>query len=121
MLGAGAPKQCKYEYNVSTVPEYLDLCQRLTRWGEAGVYGFLPHLDSRPAAQLLLQSITTEARQQMIFRQFQGLFPMPVYFEVGIPQAFAWTLLAPYITECPAGSSKLARLPIHALGQHRTV
>lgn len=33
-------------------------------WGEAGVYGFLPHLDSRPAAQLLLQAITTEARQQ---------------------------------------------------------
>ena len=51
---------------------------QLTRFGESGVYGFLEHLDSRAAAELLLQSITTEARQQMIFRQFEGLFPMPV-------------------------------------------
>jgi len=27
---------------------------------------------------------------------------MPVYFETGIPQAWAWTLLAPYIVSCPA-------------------
>jgi hypothetical protein len=45
------------------------------------VYGFLPHLDSRPSAQLLLQSITTEARQQMAYRQLAGAFPMPVWFE----------------------------------------
>ncbi|OXG26218.1 hypothetical protein C360_06819 [Cryptococcus neoformans Bt15] len=105
MLGAsGAPKQCTYNYSTAfeTVPEYIDFCQRLTRWGEAGVYGFLPHMDSRPAAQLLLQSITTEARQQMIFRQFEGLFPMPVYFEVGVPQSFAWHLLSRYITSCPS-------------------
>ena len=54
------------------------LIPQLTRWGESGVYGFLEHLDSRAAAEMLLQSITTEARQQMIFRQFSGLFPMPV-------------------------------------------
>lgn len=23
-----------YQYNVSTVPEWIDLCQKLTRWGE---------------------------------------------------------------------------------------
>lgn len=26
---------------------------------------------------------------------------MPVYFEVGVPQAFSWTLLSRYITSCP--------------------
>lgn len=56
----------------------------------------------------MLQSITTEARQQMIFRQFTGLFPMPVWFEVGIPQSWAWTLLAPYISSCPANTTRLA-------------
>lgn len=56
----------------------LTLFAQLTRWGESGVYGFLEHLNSRAAATLLLDSITTEARQQMIFRQFEGLFPMPV-------------------------------------------
>ncbi|CED85588.1 hypothetical protein [Phaffia rhodozyma] len=104
----GAPKQCTYKYNFTTVPEFVDFCQRLTRWGESGVYGFLPHLDSRPAAQLLLQSISTEARQQMIFRQLSGLFPMPVYFEAGIPQTFAWTLLSPYIVSCPAENTPIA-------------
>ena len=86
----------------------------VTRFGESGVYGFLPHLDSRPSAQILLQSITTEARQQLIFRQFQGLPPFPVDFETGIPQSYAWTLLSPYIKSCPKVSpnSSLTRRPM---------
>ncbi|KAI5816477.1 stress response protein Rds1 [Pyronema omphalodes] len=108
ILGPNAPRQCEYQYPFQTVPEFIDFCQKLTRWGESGVYGFLEHLDSRAAAQLLLQSITTEARQQMIFRQFEGLFPMPVWFETGVPQSFAWTLLAPYIKSCPAENPRLA-------------
>lgn len=108
ILGAAAPPQCTYNYPFTTVREYVDFCQRLTRFGESGVYGFLGHLDSQAAATLLLQSITTEARQQMIFRQFNGQFPMPVWFEVGIPQSWAWTLLAPYISSCPANTTRLA-------------
>ena len=108
ILGAEAPVQCTYNYPYTTVREFIDFCQKLTRFGESGVYGFLNHLDSREAGQLLLQSISTEARQQMIFRQFNGLFPMPVWFEVGIPQSWAWTLLAPYISSCPANQTRLA-------------
>ncbi|PPQ96315.1 hypothetical protein CVT26_005678 [Gymnopilus dilepis] len=102
ILGEHAAKQCTYQYPFNTVREFIDFCQKLTRFGESGVYGFLEHLNSRDAATLLLQSITTEARQQMIFRQFEGLFPMPVWFEVGITQSMAWTLLAPYLVTCPA-------------------
>lgn len=47
--------------------------QRVTRFGESGVWGFINHLDSREVGQLLAQSIATEARQQMIFRQMSGL------------------------------------------------
>ena len=108
ILGAAAPVQCNYNYPFTTVREFIDFNQKLTRFGESGVYGFLNHLDSREAGQLLLQSISTEARQQMIFRQFDGLFPMPVWFEVGIPQSWAWTLLAPYISSCPANQTRLA-------------
>ncbi|KXN86089.1 Protein rds1 [Leucoagaricus sp. SymC.cos] len=54
-------------------------------------------ISTRAAAQLPLRSITTEARQQQIFRLFEGLFPMPVWFEAGITQSIAWTPLAPYI------------------------
>lgn len=108
MLGAQAPVQCTYNYPYTTVREFVDFCQKLTRFGESGVYGFINHLDSREAGQLLLQSISTEARQQMIFRQFDGLFPMPVWFETGIPQSWAWTLLAPYISSCPANQTRLA-------------
>lgn len=107
MLGDNAPKQCTYNYPSMNVREYIDFSQKLTRWGESGVYGFLNHLDSREVGQLLLQSITTEARQQMIFRQFNGQFPMPVWFECGIPQSWAWTLLAPYISSCPADQQQL--------------
>jgi len=95
-------ERCTYKYDFDTVRDFVNFCQRLTRWGESGVYGFLPHLDSRASAQLLLQSISTEARQQLIFRQFSGAFPMPVYFETGISQAMAWSLLSRYIVSCPA-------------------
>jgi hypothetical protein len=108
ILGEAAPKQCSYNYPFTTVHEYIDFCQKLTRFGESGVYGFLGHLDSREVATLLLQSITTEARQQMIFRQFEGLFPMPVWFETGVPQSWAWTLLAPYVSSCPENQTRLA-------------
>ncbi|KAF8972148.1 Rds1 protein [Flammula alnicola] len=107
ILGEGAAKQCTYQYPFETVREFVDFCQKLTRFGESGVYGFLEHLNSRDAAQLLLQSITTEARQQMIFRQFEGLFPMPVWFEAAITQSMAWTLLAPYIVSCPAENPRI--------------
>ncbi|KIV88996.1 hypothetical protein PV10_08617 [Exophiala mesophila] len=108
ILGPAAPPQCTYNYPFTTVREFVDFNQKLTRFGESGVYGFLGHLDSRESATLLLQSITTEARQQLIFRQFGGLFPMAVWFEAGIPQSWAWTLLAPYISECPANTTRLA-------------
>ncbi|KAI1264311.1 hypothetical protein F5Y18DRAFT_390070 [Xylariaceae sp. FL1019] len=107
ILGPQAPRQCTYNYPVNNVREYIDFNQKVTRWGESGVFGFLEHLDSRESAQLLLQSISTEARQQMIFRQFEGLFPMPVWFEIGIPQSWAWTFLAPYISSCPYNQTRL--------------
>lgn len=62
MLGPEAPAQCTYNYPATNVREFIDFCQKLTRWGEAGVYGFLEHLNARDVAQMLLQSITTEAR-----------------------------------------------------------
>jgi hypothetical protein len=107
ILGAHAPQQCSYVYPYTNVIEFIDFAQKLTRFGEAGVYGFLAHLDSREAATLLTQSITTEARQQLIFRQFEVLFPMVEWFEVGIPQSWAWTLLAPFISSCPENQTRL--------------
>jgi len=107
LLGPRASKPCNYTYPFQTVAEFIDFCQIVTRFGESGVYGFLPHLDSRPAAQILLQSIATEARQQMAFREFEGLFPMPFYFVPGITQSMQWTLLAPHVTECPAENPRI--------------
>lgn len=108
MLGHTAPPQCTYNYPYTTVREFVDFCQRLTRFGETGVWGFINHLDSREVGQLLAQSIATEARQQMSFRQMSGLKPMNVWFEAGIPQSWAWTYLAPYIASCPANTTRLA-------------
>jgi len=108
MLGQAAPVQCTYDYPFTTVREFVDFNQRLTRWGESGVWGFINHLDSREVGQLLAQSIATEARQQMIFRQMTGLHPMPVWFETGIPQSWQWTFLAPYISSCPENITRLA-------------
>lgn len=37
MLGPKAPLQCTYKYNFNTVSEFIDLNQKLTRFGESGV------------------------------------------------------------------------------------
>ena len=108
MLGERAPKQCYYDYPYQTVREWVDFMQRLTRFGESGVWGFINHLDSREVGQLLAQSIATEARQQMIFRQMSGLTPMDVWFENGYPQSWSWTMLAPYVSYCPENTTRLA-------------
>ncbi|KAL4916128.1 ferritin-like domain-containing protein [Aspergillus aurantiobrunneus] len=108
MLGEAAPKQCVYDYPYTTVREWVDFMQRVTRFGESGVWGFLSHLDSREVSQMLSQSIAIEARQQMVFRQMSGLAPMPVWFENGWPQSWQWTMLAPYISSCPEGTTRLA-------------
>jgi hypothetical protein len=108
MLGETAAPQCTYDYPFRTVREFIDFNQKLTRWGESGVWGFINHLDSREVAQLLSQSIATEARQQLSFRQMLGLPPMPVWFEAGIPQSWSWTYLAPYISSCPQNTTRLA-------------
>jgi len=120
MLGEAAPVQCTYNYPYTTVREFVDFNQRLTRYGESGVWGFINHLDSREVGQLLAQSIATEARQQMSFRQMSGLHPMPVWFETGIPQSWAWSFLAPYISSCPANITRLAWQnfpPLHVVNQ----
>ncbi|KAK5108372.1 hypothetical protein LTR62_008402 [Meristemomyces frigidus] len=108
MLGETAPPQCTYDYPFTNAREFVDFNQLLTRFGESGVWGFINHLDSREVGQLLAQSIATEGRQQMIFRQMSGLHPMPVWFETGIPQSWAWTFLAPYISSCPENITRLA-------------
>jgi hypothetical protein len=107
MLGAAAPKPCSYSYPFDTVPEFIEYAKKNTRYGESGTYGFLPHMDSGAAASLVQASIATEARQQAIFRQFQGLFVMPVNFIVATPQSWQWTLLAPDIAWCPANQTRL--------------
>ncbi|PVI07347.1 hypothetical protein DM02DRAFT_637994 [Periconia macrospinosa] len=108
MLGETAAPQCTYNYPFTTVREFIDFNQKLTRWGESGVWGFINHLDSREVGQMLSQSIATEARQQMSFRQMLGLHPQPFWFSTGIPQSWAWTYLAPYISSCPQNTTRLA-------------
>ncbi|CAE7216574.1 hypothetical protein PTNB73_08041 [Pyrenophora teres f. teres] len=108
MLGETAPPQCTYNYPYRTVREFIDFNIKVTRFGESGVWGFLAHMDSREVATLLSQSIATEARQQISFRQMMGLPPMPVWFETGIPQSWQWTYLAPYISSCPENTTRLA-------------
>lgn len=107
IIGPHANKPCKWKWPFKTVGEFINFCQWLTRWGESSVYGFLEHLDSRESAQLILQSITVEARQQMIFRQLQGLHAMPEWHEAAITQSMHWSIFVNYIESCPEENEHL--------------
>ncbi|KAM5456731.1 putative conserved fungal protein [Microsporum audouinii] len=101
ILGESAPEPCAYNYPFKTAYEFLDFSQKITAVAQSTVYNFLPHLDSRETAMLVLQLVATTARQHMVFRQFEALQPMPVWFEAGVPQSWGWSLLAPFISSCP--------------------
>ncbi|KAH1975466.1 hypothetical protein KXW88_009586 [Aspergillus fumigatus] len=90
-----------------TVREFIDFNVKVTRWGESGTWGWLSHLDSKEVATLVVEAEAIEARQQSIFRQLLGLQPMPIWFAAGIPQSWHWTLLAQYISSCPANNTRL--------------
>ncbi|WEW59614.1 hypothetical protein PRK78_005091 [Emydomyces testavorans] len=107
ILGRTAPTRCSYRFPFTTLLEFVDFTQKVSKVIESAAYGFVPHLDARATAQLLLQAISITGRQQLLLRQFEGLLPAPVWFEIGIPQSWAWTLLAPYINFCPGNNPRL--------------
>lgn len=106
-LNTTSPYNCTYSYPFSTVREFIDFARLVTRYGESGTIGFLGHLDAQDSAALINDAIQTEGRQQMIFRQWQGLFPMPFWFTTSITQSMQWTLLAPYIATCPIDTPRV--------------
>lgn len=73
-----APQGCNYSFPFETPEEFVDLSMKVTRTGESGVLGFIEHLDSRAGASSLGAAVFVESRQQMAFRQLEGLFPFPV-------------------------------------------
>ncbi|KAF2768242.1 hypothetical protein EJ03DRAFT_352326 [Teratosphaeria nubilosa] len=108
MLGwEAARKQCQYDYPFTNVREYIDFMAKMTRWGEAGNWGFMPHLDCRECAGLLTQAEAIEARQVSVFRQMLGLHPMPIWFAPGIPQSWHWTFISQYIASCPSNDTRV--------------
>ena len=73
-----ASKPCTYAYPFGNVRDFIDFSDKITRIGESGALGFLSHLNSPAAASLMSETLTVEARQEMVLRQMEGLFPMPV-------------------------------------------
>ncbi|KAH8798605.1 hypothetical protein F5884DRAFT_825415 [Xylogone sp. PMI_703] len=79
MLGPAAPQPCTYRYPFTTVRGFIDYSQKNTRYSKSGTLRFLAHLNSRPAADLISQTITS----------------------------WQWTLLALDIVSCPANQTRL--------------
>ncbi|GJJ08378.1 hypothetical protein Clacol_002592 [Clathrus columnatus] len=99
-----ATQPCNYSYPFNDVRGFIDFSQIVTRYGESGTVGFLAKMNSRESSQIINQAINVEARQQMAFRQFEA---MPFDFIPSITQSMQWSLLAPYITECPSSNPRI--------------
>ncbi|KAA1466918.1 hypothetical protein DENSPDRAFT_60074 [Dentipellis sp. KUC8613] len=108
ILSPNISQPCNYTFPEFTdVRAFIDYSQKITRVGESGTLGFLSHLDAQDVAQLLLQTVAVESRQQNIFRQLEGIFPLPSAFVPVITQNMQWTLLAPIISTCPVGNPNI--------------
>ena len=52
---------------------------------------------------------SSPCRKSILAKNLTGFTDfLSVWFETGIPQSWAWTLLAPYISSCPANQTRLA-------------
>jgi hypothetical protein len=79
MLGLNnASKPCTYAYPFTNVRDSIDFLNKIMHIGESNVLGFLAHLHSRVAPNLVAEAITIESKQEMVLRQMNRLFPMPV-------------------------------------------
>jgi Ferritin-like domain len=101
MIGENAPQPCTYRWPFADPKGFIEYALLNTRYGESGTIGWIPLLDNRASGNIVIQAITTESRQQYTFRQWRGLFPMPVAFEPAIIQPYHWTLLSRDIVSCP--------------------
>jgi hypothetical protein len=88
ILGSNAAKSCQYQYNFNvslsnslnghrlivtqSVGEFFDFSQRVTRYGESGIYGFLPLLENKALPHLVLLAVSTEVNPTSFLR-CQGL------------------------------------------------
>lgn len=66
-----ASQLCNYSYPSTIVQRIIDFSMRITRLDESGTLSFLEHLNSRASASLLLEAISTESYQEMVFRQLE--------------------------------------------------
>ena len=67
-------------------------------WGLCASFAFGLTICSQQAADF---------NKQYTFRQWEGINSINVWFEAGIPQTYAWTLLSPYIVSCPSHNEPL--------------
>ncbi|KAI0310971.1 hypothetical protein OF83DRAFT_1069622 [Amylostereum chailletii] len=105
ILYPNVTQPCTYAFPAfNDAREFVDFATKALRFGESGMLGFLSHLDAQDSASLLQGTLAVKSRQQMLFRQLEGLFPIPFDFAPAITQNMQFSLLAPYISSCPSGN-----------------
>jgi hypothetical protein len=108
LLNNKGAKPCKYNFPVNNPKEFLEISQIATSVGEGSYLGFIPLLDNRTYIEISSSIVTTESRQNTIFREGLHLHPFGNQnFDTPLTASQAYTLGSQFIVSCPENNPKI--------------
>ncbi|EIW62516.1 uncharacterized protein TRAVEDRAFT_62539 [Trametes versicolor FP-101664 SS1] len=107
-LSADAPAACTYNFGLSDVPSFIDLAQRFTTVEASAGLGALPFIDGSGLAVNIAAAGASESRQAAwITSAIQKRQPWNGAWETPLEPSQAYSLIVPYIDECPDANPDL--------------
>ncbi|EON67385.1 hypothetical protein W97_06638 [Coniosporium apollinis CBS 100218] len=96
---------CKYNFGFTDAAGMVATARVLEAVGVSAYLGAAPLLNSSAILSTAATILTVESRHQTFIRTVSGAEPVPAAFDTPLGPRGVFTLAAPFITECPAGSN----------------
>ncbi|KAI0633844.1 ferritin-like domain-containing protein [Trametes polyzona] len=105
---SGAPAACTYDFGLTDVASFIDLAQRFTTIDASAGLGALAYIDGKGLEVNIATSAAAESRQAAwITASVQKRQPWNGAWETPLSPDGAYSLIAPYIDECPDSNPDL--------------
>jgi hypothetical protein len=103
--GSQPVQRCTYNFGFTTAKDMVNTARVLEAVGIAAYLGAAPVVKSPKVLTAAAEIVTIEARHQTFIRTAAQAVPVPNAFDTPLGPRAVFTLAAPFIQSCPAGSN----------------
>jgi hypothetical protein len=103
--GAQPVQACQYNFGLTDAKTMIATARVLEAVGISAYLGAAPLVQSKAVLTAAAQIVTIEARHQTFIRTASKAVPVPNAFDSPLGPRAVFTLAAPFIASCPAGSN----------------